>query len=417
VGIRVLIIAFACHPKEGSEGGVGWKTVQLLGREHRVFVLTHLRGRNPISEAQDNLRNEAGVKFFYCGKEFKWHSNRMIARWQSWLEYVLWLRAASKEVPKICNLHGIELIHHLTITTWRCSPVLGPSGTPLVWGPLGGAALYPWRLLGMMSLSAAFFEILRNIFSTASLYNPFLRRGSRRASHIIGSSREAVKWMKKLAGSKVPISKLSATFFSEEQACAFTKSFTQRQPDAPLRAFAGGNLIGSKGVGFALHALRVARDRGVFIPYTIASYGPETCFLRKMAEKLGLKDQVFFHPGFFGQEYYKALAEHSVYLLPSFREGSPGTICEAMFTGQVPVVVQASAQGEIVTSACGFAVPLGSADAIVCGLAEALVQLARNGDLKKSLSVGAHERVSSLYRSSVFLESVGHIYASALSRA
>jgi glycosyltransferase involved in cell wall biosynthesis len=414
--MRILLVAFACGPGQGSEPGVGWKTARLLSRHHRVVVLTSPRHQEAIEKMWAAKEKFENAEFVFLGRSPPYHPNRMLARWQNWLEYFRWLRLASRETPRLCRDFQIDLVHHLTITTWRLPPVQVLSGTPLLWGPLGGAAHYPWHLLGGMSLGGAVFELLRNTANQILIHQPFLKEACRRSSAILGSSQESVDWIKKLGGQSTPVTKLNAMFFPEGKLEEFQALLARRRMDAPLRAFAGGNLIGSKGVGFALRALKLAKERGVVIPYTVASFGPEKSFLEALAERLGIRDQVVFHPGFTGTEYSKALLEHSIYLLPSFREGSPITILEAMLAGQVPVVVKASTQGEIVDARCGFAVEVGSAEKICSGLADALVAVAADASRRRALAQAAHEKVAREYRESSFLEKLNDAYRSATSR-
>lgn len=413
--MKILLVAFACHPQQGSEAGVGWRMACVLAQKYQIVVLTHTRQKDDIRKAQAEGGISSAAQFVFFGHPFKWHPNRMIARWQSWFEYARWLKTASSEAASICDKYSIQLVHHLTITTWRLPPIRVPSSTQLVWGPLGGAAQFPWRLLGSMSLGAAFFEIFRNVTNQVLVRNFILIKGVQRASCVIGASQESVDWMRKLVAPETPVLKISATFFSNSKIEEFKALFASRNVDAPLKAFAGGNLIGSKGVGFALRALKLAKDRGVIVPYTVASFGPERGYLENLATSLGIRDQVVFHPGFTGPEYPKALLENSIYLLPSFREGSPGTILEAMLAGQVPVVVKASAQGEIVDARCGFSVEVGSAEKICSGLADALVALSRDAFLRKTLSQAAHEKVASEYRAEKFCQLLEEAYRAAFS--
>jgi glycosyltransferase involved in cell wall biosynthesis len=222
--------------------------------------------------------------------------------------------------------------------------------------------------------------------------------------------------MQKLVAPETPVLKLSATFLSDSKVEEFKALFASRQMDSPLRAFAGGNLIGSKGVDLALRAIRLAKDRGVIIPYTVASFGPEKEYLEKLAARLEIMSQITFHAGFQGQEYQKALMEHSVFLLPSFREGSPGTILEAMLAGQIPVVVKASAQGEIVDSACGFPVRVGSKNQICEELAKALIRLHEIPDLRKALSDASHKKIQNEYCTSHFENKLEAAYRAALGK-
>ena len=413
--MKILLVAFACHPEWGSESSVGWKMACQLGQRHQVHVLTHLENRDGVEKSDLDSQTRKNLSFSFVGATFRNHPNRWIARLQSWWEYLRWLRVASREVPLLCRNHAFDLVHHLTLTTWRIPPIQTPHGMPLIWGPLGGTAGYPWgRIRGFMSLHSALLEGVRNILNSVLPWNPILKKGCRRAAVILGVNEESSRWLKKLAGKKTTIIQLSAAFFTESQIREFKALSASRRQEDPLRAFAGGSLIGSKGVGFALRALRIAKDQGVIIPYTVASHGPEKAFLEKMAKDLGLQDQVTFHPGYQGPAYRQALRDHSIYLLPSFREGSAITILEAMLSGQVPVVVKASTQGEIVASCCGFAAEGKSGEDIVQGLADALIFLATHPLGKEALGRAAHERVASHYHAQRFLEKLDQAYATAV---
>jgi len=414
--MKILLVAFACGPGQGSEPGVGWKTARLLSQHYRLVVLTSPRHREAIERMRAAKEISENAEFVFLGQSPPYHPNRMVARWQGWLEYLRWLSLASREAPRLCRDFQIDLVHHLTITTWRLSPIRTPLRLPLIWGPLGGTAEYPWRLLaGCMSRSGASFEILRNVLNQTLIRAPRLRRGARRASCILSVNQESKAWIRKLAGPEVKVCVSSAAFFGDRELQEMRELASQRKHDTPLRAFAGGNLIGSKGVGLALRALRIAKDRGVNVAYTIASHGPEKAFLEKLAETLAIRNQITFHPGFQGKDYLQALREHSVCLLPSFREGSALTLLEAMLAGQVPVVVRASTPGEIVSSECGFAVEVGSAEKICSGLADALLALAADVSRRRALAQAAHEKVAREYRESSFLKKLNDAYRTAIS--
>jgi len=174
--------------------------------------------------------------------------------------------------------------------------------------------------------------------------------------------------------------------------------------------------VGSKGIHFALHALARVKKAGCRIPFTVASEGPERSFLERKAQELGLGSQVVFRSPFAGHEYRPALADHNLFLLPSFREGSAITILEAMLCGQVPLVVSSSTQGETVTPASGFAVPLESADQIIGNLASALLKLAGDPDLRLRMAREAHRRVAEGYSEEHFRKSLEAIYFLAVNR-
>ncbi len=416
ISVRILLAAFACRPNSASEDQIGWSILKLLARNHEVGVITHPIRQQGIEGGED--RELGGrVKFVYAGKTFKWHPVRLVAQIQNRLVYLQWLKDAQRVANEWLAREKFDLMHHVTITTWRLPPVSNACGVPLIWGPLGGAALYPIKLTPWLSPVSRVFESARTISSQISTLDPRVRHSARQASQIICVNRETAALMKKMGkkdDSRVHL--LNAAFFSRSQVSGYREILLQRTTAEPLRAFAGGFLVGSKGIHFALHALARVKRAGCLIPFTVASEGPERGFLESQARKLGLGAQVVFRPPFSGAEYRQALADHNLFLLPSFREGSAITILEAMLCGQVPLVVKASTQGETVTRECGFAVLVESADQIIADLAAALLQLAWDPELRLRMAREAHRRVAEGYSEEKFSKVLEGVYAQALAR-
>jgi len=203
---------------------------------------------------------------------------------------------------------------------------------------------------------------------------------------------------------------LSPTFFNSDQIALFRLDAAAKQPAVPLRCFAGGNMIGSKGLIFALDAIRRAKQHGVDIHFLIASGGPEIPYLRKAARRMGLESNVEFHSGFAGAAYREQLHLAHVFLLPSFRENAPGTILEAMLAGCVPVIVDASAQGDIVTKDCGYKVPVGSACEISEGISEALIDLSHNPEVRIIKGRASSQSIGSRFNAESYVEAMDRIY-------
>lgn len=412
--MRILLAAFACRPNSASEDQIGWSILKLLSRNHEVGVITHPIRQQGIESGADSELGK-NVRFVFAGKKFTWHPVRLVAQIQNRLVYLQWLKDAQRVANEWLTRETFDLMHHVTITTWRLPPVSNACGLPLVWGPLGGAAIYPPRLTPWLSPVSRVFESARTISSQISTLDPRVRRSARQASQIICVNRETAALMKNLGNkSDATVHLLNAAFFSQSQISGYREILLRRTAGEPLRAFAGGFLVGSKGIHFALRALARVKEAGCVVPFTVASEGPERGFLESQARKLGLGAQVVFRPPFSGDEYRKALADHNLFLLPSFREGSAITILEAMLCGQVPLVVKASTQGETVTPECGFAVPVGSANQMIADLASALLRLAQDPELRLRMAWEAHRRVAEGYSEKHFETVLERVYAMAL---
>lgn len=408
--MRILLVAYACHPKWGSESGAGWNLAVLLAQKYTVHVVTHTENREGIQKSAYKKLSGNRLSFSFLGDPFVNHPNRLIARIMSWFHYLRWLRKIAPDLKNIVQKENPDLIHHATYATWRFGIPWYRMRVPVIWGPLGGAAFFPAKFLQGLSLFGVVFEIFRNLGTLMGRFRPDVMQSCRRVAAILCGNGPDAEFIKKIRGSGTGVYVLSSAHFSPQELERFQTAGGNKDFHAPLQAFAGGICIGSKGIRFALEALAVARQMGSRIQYTIASTGPELRHLQKSVMQLGLADQVRFHAGFHGRAYEEALGKSHLFLMPSFREGSPRTILEAMLAGAVPVVCAASAQGEIVDEKVGFSVSIRSRTELVQGMADAMVRLDRNRRLLQAMSKQAQMKIVRDYNSKRFFDRLSEIY-------
>jgi glycosyltransferase involved in cell wall biosynthesis len=131
---------------------------------------------------------------------------------------------------------------------------------------------------------------------------------------------------------------------------------------------------------------------GVYL--RIAGNGPETYKVRARVRELGLVDCCEFtgnYSGTIGRDAF--LQTLDIFVLPTFAEGTPNSLIEAMSNG-VPVV--ASGVGgipDMITEDCGMLVPPGEAMA----LAKAMLKLARDAKLRSAMGSAGRKRYRALF--------------------
>jgi glycosyltransferase involved in cell wall biosynthesis len=98
---------------------------------------------------------------------------------------------------------------------------------------------------------------------------------------------------------------------------------------------------------------------------TLIGDGPERPALEARAESIGLKDRITFK-GYQNQsEVAKALSRTDLLVLPSFAEGVPVVLMEAMASGKPVVATQVGGVSELVEAGrTGHLVPPGDAQAL-----------------------------------------------------
>jgi glycosyltransferase involved in cell wall biosynthesis len=407
--MRILLSAIACFPERGSESGVGWKAAAALSKDHTVHVLTS-KGEHEGVERALATGAYPNLSFTFFGSDAPYHENRLIARLQSWKRYVDWTRRSFEIARKLSTQQCFDLAHHVTYSSWRIPSPLWQLDLPFVWGPVGGTAEYPNKLLGKLAPRSALFEVMRGMSNRYASHSRALKDCVHNSDAVVTSNRETFDKLLAIRGRNEGLHTVFPAFFTDRQVELLKFDAANKPPAQPLQLFAGGNIIGSKGLIFALEALQAVSRQGIEWQLVVGGYGPEIPFLRKMAQALSIADRIDFHMGFDGEAYRQKLKDSHVFVLPSFRENAPGTILEAMLAGCVPVVVDASAQGDIVDKKFGFKVPVTSASQITADIADALIELARNPNLRIGMGQMASDFVARTYREDVYVKGIEAIY-------
>ena len=133
-----------------------------------------------------------------------------------------------------------------------------------------------------------------------------------------------------------------------------------------------GTLIGRKGQPVLLEALSRLTGNGVGARLTLVGQGPERPELERLADRLGVSDRVTFTGGLDHDRVRQEYARADVFCLPSFAEGVPVVLMEAMASGLPVVSTRIAGIPELVEDGeHGFVVRPGRADDLEQALAPA----------------------------------------------
>jgi colanic acid/amylovoran biosynthesis glycosyltransferase len=176
--------------------------------------------------------------------------------------------------------------------------------------------------------------------------------------------------------------------------------------DTALRLLFVGRLVSEKGVLVLLRALARLRRRGVEVPAVLVGDGPYRGEFEQAGRRLGVAEQVTFTGALTGARLAPLYREADVFCLPSFAEGLPVVLMEAM-ANELPVVTSRIAGiAELVDDGVnGLLLPPGRDDVI----ADALERLAADPELRARWGRAGRERVLRDYdvgRSAALLESL-----------
>lgn len=168
-----------------------------------------------------------------------------------------------------------------------------------------------------------------------------------------------------------------------------------------------GRLAAVKGVPVLFEALTSVIKKHPDVLLRLVGDGPERAHLEALCAKMSLHDHVEFC-GYKSQaEVAEALSTTDIFVLPSFAEGVPVVLMEAM-ASQVPVITSkvAGVPELVEDGASGLLVPPGAVDP----LAGALETLLADANLRTKMGDAGREKVARDFVSATEAEKLMHLF-------
>jgi colanic acid/amylovoran biosynthesis glycosyltransferase len=164
----------------------------------------------------------------------------------------------------------------------------------------------------------------------------------------------------------------------------------QDKPVGPCRLLFVGRLAAVKGLTILLDAITGLHQRGQEVSLTIVGDGPDRLALEDKSNALGLSQHIEF-VGYKSQaEVSGYLLECDLFVLPSFAEGVPVVLMEAMAARCSVIATQVGGVSELVDDGVnGFLVPPGDVDT----LSDRINQLAGDASLRDRFGAAGREKV------------------------
>jgi len=326
VALRILAVAYACEPDRGSEPGAGWSWARILARVGETWVITRANNRAAIDAALPELPERDRLHFVYVDlppSARRWKRGRRGIH----LYYLLWQLAALRAGRRLQRELGFDLVWHLTLANvWfgSVAPLVGP---PTVYGPVGGGARVPWRLLPTLGVRGVGTEAVRTSVELIGRYaNPLARLAWRRSRLILVQNRETLAWLPRRHRARAEI--------LQNVVLDLPPAPRRPRPAGPPTAVYAGELVPLKGVALALRALAQLPEWRLLV----AGSGADEARLRRLAGRLGLDGRVSFVGWLPRDRLLRLLRDDAdVFVFPSLRDQAPWAVAEARALG-LPVV-------------------------------------------------------------------------------
>jgi len=176
---RILILAYACNPYAGSEGGAGWGMVTAIAKIADVVVMVPYWEMTLIKKWLEENQNDhmRFVEVPYAKLKYSIRKRlTKIDRRTGFLFYLDWLRAAKRTALRLEAKEPFDAGIHASLGSyWLPSPIRHLKA-PVIWGPVGGATRTPWRLWPYLGFWGLFDEFEKIVIIKLASWLPATRR-------------------------------------------------------------------------------------------------------------------------------------------------------------------------------------------------------------------------------------------------
>ena len=400
--MKVMLSAYECQPNIGSEFGLGWAWAnELAAMGHEIWVVTLSDNQSKI-ERELQRHPRTNLHFIYCKMRpcISWAykiTNLMRsplgAKIVSQAAKIWWQWDAYQIAKSLTQEVKFDLVHHVTNSTVRRPSFMGLLGLPFIVGPLAGGVKTPWSLRKSYPLIGWLSEFMRDLANAWVRFDPLMHLSFTYASKIYCDSTQTLKLIPQPYRSK------SVVLFSIPncESTQISQVVERKSSESGLfRVLYVGRFLYWKGIHLALKAFAQLHQKIPHVRFTLIGQGREQAWLERFAKQLGIEEALDWIPWMERKQLTSAYLQHDVLLFPSLHDTSPNVLLESFHHGLPVVCLDLGGPGVMVDDTCGRVIGTSglSEETVVCGLSNALVELAENSELRHRLSQGALARLT-----------------------
>lgn len=189
----------------------------------------------------------------------------------------------------------------------------------------------------------------------------------------------------------------------------FLASPIKRKSAGPLQLIYLGRLAKNKGIYEAVEAVGALVKQNRDLNFSIAGSGPEEAAIKQRVAALGLSKHVCFLGPLFAQAKNVLWSASDIFVFPTYREGLPYSLLEAMAAGAVPITTRVGAIPDVMHDGVhGLLIEAKDSE----GLARAIARLDDDRDALACMAETGRARVLAAYTVDRLAQDFKHIYAS-----
>jgi glycosyltransferase involved in cell wall biosynthesis len=281
--------------------------------------------------------------------------------------------------------HGIDVVHQPIPLAPRECCMFHDLGAPFIVGPLNGGMDFPEAFRERQSAMEAAFMFAGRWLS--DVMNRLIPGKLRAATVLIANQRTRGHLPSGIQGKVTTLIDNSVDLATWKPTAR-----AERDSSAPAKFIYLGRLVNWKAVDLLLQAFKpVAENTGAVLE--IVGDGELRQQLQSQAKELGVAGSVTFRGWLSQAEAAATLRSGDALVLPSLYECGGAVVLEAMAVGLPVIATEWGGPADYLDDTCGILVPPDSRDAFIVGLTCAMIRLANDPALRRSMGNAAQQRV------------------------
>jgi glycosyltransferase involved in cell wall biosynthesis len=383
--LKVLISAYACEPHKGSEPGVGWNWAKQIAKFADVWVITRANNKEVIEEEMKKSP-VSNLHFLYYDVP-KWLSFWKKGKRGVHLYYFFWQVGAYRRARERHKQHSFAIVHHLTFGNIWLPTFMPFLAIPFIWGPLGGGEHVPGEFRQEYDLKARIREILRDSIVASLKINPLFIYACKKANVIIAKTRDTAR--------RIPSRYSSKVMVTTDVAANSRDIDVKNSRDTQIISV--GNLDVWRGFDLLLKAFSEGVKKYGTMQLLILGDGRDKKRLQQICKEENISDSVYFAGQVNAEEYLDYMRRSAIFVNPSLKEGGVTVLFDALSLGLPVICLDVPGASEIIDKECGIKIKPTHPEQTISDLAEALLKLAGDPELRRKMGEAGRKRVMEYY--------------------
>ena len=388
--LRILIVAENASARFGGEAILPLHYFRYLRqRGIQTWLVVHQRTRDELHAL---LPAEASRMFFVPDTAMQRFASRLSIHLPGALgnftsgqliRFSTQLRARDI-ARKLIAKFRIDVVHQPTPVSPKEFSLLYDLGAPVVIGPMNGAMSYPPAFRRRQGrLEDSFVTVGR---ASARNLNPLFPGKIRASTLIVANQRTEQALPRGIRGRVVQLPENGVDLNLWQP-----REYSQTSA-APARFVFAGRFDIRKSIDLLLEAFKIVLQT---TPATLAIIGdgPDRARFQQQVADLGIAHATSFLGWVSQQRCAAEFRASDVLVLPSLRECGGAVVLEAMACALPVIAANWGGPADYLDHTCGILVPPRQRGAFIADLAQAMIKLALDPDLRKDMGLGGRVRV------------------------